>query len=223
MRNDIVVAVDGPAGSGKTTVSKAVAKALEMRHFDTRATYRAMTVALLRRGVSLEDKDALLRALDNIQIVIAMISSDRNSLGVAVDGRFLNAELRSPEVNAAVAIVAAIPTVRTYLTVLQRTTIGRGGVVAEGRDIGTVVWPQAAVKIFLTADPEVRAQRRSGLLRGSETRADVARRDFLDSERKISPTSIAPDAKVIDSTFKSVDEVVKEVEIMVISARSQSR
>ncbi|HEX2736561.1 MAG TPA: (d)CMP kinase [Acidimicrobiia bacterium] len=206
-----IIAIDGPSGSGKSTVARAVADALGLEMLDTGAMYRAVTVAVLDQGTDLQD----------VVAVAAVARAADIELGerVRLNGRDVTAEIRTPEVTANVSTVSAYPDVRSTLVAHQRAwAAAHGGGVAEGRDIGTVVFPDATVKVFLTASDEERARRRQldeEAARRSvdveQVRSDLARRDALDSQRAASPLRIAPDALVIDSTQMSVDDVVAEV------------
>lgn len=153
-----VVALDGPAGSGKSSVSRAVAKELGWRFVDTGATYRAVTLAVLRRGIDVNDAPAVARVAAAARVELG---PDPDRPLVRLDGEDVTAEIRSAEVTAAVSAVSAVPAVREVLIRLQRALIGRDGAVVEGRDIATVVAPRAAVKVYLDARPEVRARRRA--------------------------------------------------------------
>jgi cytidylate kinase len=221
---DVVAAIDGPAGSGKTTVARAVAERTGLRHLDTGSTYRAMTLALLRRGTPLDDPEAMGEAAATVRIGLELDPRPSGGSRVLLDGVPLEpAQLRSPEVNAAVSAVSAVPAVRRQLVALQRSAMADGGVVAEGRDIGTVVCPQAQVKVFLTASPDERARRRGGADGGDdsgESAEQVARRDRLDSSRATSPTRASDDAVVLDSTHRPVADVVDEIVGLVEAARA---
>lgn len=206
-----VVAVDGPAGSGKSTVAKAVAAALGLEVLDTGAMYRAVTFAVLERGVDVADDDAVARVARESEIEVAG--------RVLVDGVDATDDIRGPEVTALVSSVSAIPGVRVALVERQRRWVEeRGGGVVEGRDIGTVVFPDAAVKVFLVADADVRAlRRRTDELAADrsvavhEVRSDLERRDHLDSTRPVAPLQPAEDAVVIDTSALTVDDVVGKV------------
>ena len=204
-----VVAVDGPSGSGKSTVSRRLAVALGAAYLDTGAMYRALTWAVLRCGVDPADPDAVLKVLGEVRIGIG---TDPAAPTVTVDGADVAGLIRGPEVTAAVSAVSAVPAVRTALVAQQRAIVaGRsGGIVVEGRDIGTVVAPDAALKVYLTASPTERARRRSteNAADVTDTAADLARRDRLDSTRTASPLQAAPDAIVLDTTALGIDEVV---------------
>jgi cytidylate kinase len=217
---DLVVAIDGPAGSGKSTVARRVAELSGLRYLDTGATYRALTLALLRRGVPIDDPEAVADAAKAVDLTLELAPGRSGAARVLLDGTAPGSALRSPEVNAAVSAVSAVPAVRELLVALQRSLVGVGGIVVEGRDIGTVVWPDAEVKVFLTASAGERARRRTGDLDGGGESADaLARRDRLDSGRGLSPTRAAEDAVVLDSTGRGVDEVVNQVLGLVERAR----
>jgi len=196
-----VVAIDGPVGSGKSTVAKAVAARLGLAHLETGAMYRAVAVAVLRRGVEPTADDP---ALAEVARAVRMEVGDR----LVVDGEDVTEELRRPEVGQAVSVVAADAGVRAEMVRRQREWVAtRGGAVVEGRDIGSVVFPDATLRVFLTASDEERARRRGG----DETAADVARRDRIDSSRAASPLVVADGAVVIDTTERSVDDIVDEI------------
>jgi cytidylate kinase len=206
-----VVAVDGPSGSGKSTVSRRLATALGARYLDTGAMYRALTWAVLEAGVDPADPAAVASVLDT---AVIDVTTDPRAPSVSVDGLRVDTEIRGPDVTGAVSAVASVPAVRAAMVAHQREIIGDGGVVVEGRDIGAVVAPDAVLKVFLTASPEARAQRRSAELPGADvsaTHADLLRRDTLDSSRKASPLHQAADAVVLDSTSLGIDEVVSRL------------
>jgi cytidylate kinase len=200
-----VIAIDGPAGSGKSTVAKALAARLGLDYLDTGAMYRSVTFAALRRGIDPADADIVGRMATDVAI-------DLRPDGVTVDGVDATIEIRGPEVSRAVSIVAANPIVRTEMVRRQRDWVAaRDGGVLEGRDIGTVVFPDADLKVYLTADPEVRAQRRSKEVTDLDyetVAADLARRDALDEGREVSPLAEAEDAFVLDTTGLSVEEII---------------
>jgi CMP/dCMP kinase len=207
-RTRCVVAIDGPSGSGKSTVSRRLAVALGGRYLDTGAMYRAVTWAVLRAGVDPHDADAVAKIAADVPLEIGTNPADPHirAAGVAVD-----AAIRGPEVTAAVSAVAAVPAVRALLVARQREIIGEGGrIVVEGRDIGSVVAPDAELKVFLTASAGERARRRSTevLADLDATAADLERRDRLDSTRAANPLQRAPDAVVLDTTALGIDEVV---------------
>ncbi|MDP9394818.1 MAG: (d)CMP kinase [Actinomycetota bacterium] len=210
----LVVAVDGPSGSGKSSVSRGVAQARGLRYLDTGATYRALTWWMLQNDVDITDTDAV-AALAAKPVLEA--GTDPAAPTISVDGVDVRGPIRSAEVTGAVSAVSAVPAVRRMLRDLQRDVIGAGGIVVEGRDIGTVVTPDAPVKIYLTASPEARAQRRTAELAPSPavtvaaTEAELARRDRLDSTRPHSPLAKADDAHEIDATHLTLDQVIEAV------------
>jgi len=192
----IVIAIDGPAGAGKSTVAKALAERLGASLLDTGAMYRAVTLLALRSGVDLSDGDKL--------AALARAMTFETGHRFILDGEDVSAAIRSPDVDAAVSEVSAHPSVRGELVRRQREWVAANRcAIVEGRDIGSVVLPDARLKVFLTADPDVRAERRSD--------PEVTRRDEKDSRRAASPLVIADGAIVVDSTKRSVDEVVEEV------------
>ncbi|MGB8386823.1 (d)CMP kinase [Mycobacterium sp.] len=200
-----MVAIDGPAGTGKSSVSRGLARALGARYLDTGAMYRIVTLAVLRAGVDPADA----RAVGDIAAAVQLsVSYDPDSTSCYLAGEDVSSEIRGDEVTRAVSAVSSVPAVRAQLVELQRAmAAGPGNVVVEGRDIGTVVLPDAPVKIFLTASAENRARRRNdqnvaaGLADDYEgVLADVRRRDHLDSTRPVSPLRAAPDAVVVDTS-----------------------
>jgi CMP/dCMP kinase len=218
---DLVVAIDGPAGSGKSTVARRVAEGAGLRYLDTGATYRALTHALLRQGIDVDDPEAVADAAKAVDLTLELAPGPAGSARVLLDGVEPGPALRSPAVNAAVSTVAAVPAVRELLVGLQRSLVGVGGIVVEGRDIGTVVWPDAEVKVFLTASQDERARRRRGDAEGGgETAETLARRDAIDSRRAASPTRPAADALIVDSTTRSVDQVVDLLLDLIEGARA---
>jgi cytidylate kinase len=194
-----VIAIDGPAGSGKSTVSRALAERLGVDRLDTGAMYRAVAWAALERGIEPTDRAAVAELARAMTIGI----SER----IEADGTDITEAIRGPRVSRAVSAVAANPEVRTVLVQRQRQWVAeRGGGIVEGRDIGSVVFPHADIKIYLTASADERARRRP------EEGADaVARRDRLDSTRTASPLGVADGARVIDTTDRPVEEIVDEV------------
>ncbi|MGC5054545.1 (d)CMP kinase [Micromonospora sp. DT48] len=203
-----VVAVDGPSGSGKSTVSRRLATSLGGRYLDTGAMYRAITWAVLRSGVDLTDAQAVAKVAGEVDL---RIGTDPAGYAVTVDGVNVETDIRGPEVTAAVSAVAAVPAVRALLVSRQRDMIAKAErIVVEGRDIGSVVAPDADLKVYLTASAAARAARRSAENASdvAATAADLARRDQLDSTRKTDPLAQAPDAVVLDTTELGIDEVV---------------
>lgn len=204
-----VIAIDGPAGSGKSTVAKALAAALGLKYLDTGAMYRCVAFAALRRGVDPEEAEPVARLAREFDLKM-----DEDGT-VRVDGVDATIEIRGPEVTRAVSLVAANPGVREELVSRQREWATKhGGGVLEGRDIGTVVFPDARLKVYLDASPEVRAARRSNEvveLSYETVAADIARRDALDQGRETSPLRTAEDAVIIDTSDLSVDQIVAAV------------
>ncbi len=207
-----VIAIDGPAGTGKSSVSRGLARELGARYLDTGSMYRIVTLALVRAGVELDDPDAIAAAAD----VPLAVGYDPDTEAAFLGGEDVSALIRGDEVTRAVSAVSAVPAVRTRLVGIQRElAAGPEAVVVEGRDIGTVVLPHADVKIFLTASAETRARRRNdqniaaGLPDDYETvLADVRRRDHLDSSRAVSPLRAADDAVVVDTSEMNQTEVI---------------
>lgn len=203
-----VVAIDGPAGSGKSSVSRAVAARAGLAHLDTGSYYRGATLAVLRAGADPNDVGAATDAVDGARVV-------PEGGRMFLDGEDVEDEIRGPEVTAAVSAVSAIPQVRASMVRAQREWVDDHGgrAVVEGRDIGTVVFPTATVKIYLTADPEERARRRA--LERAESVHDhleaIRKRDRYDSSREASPLRPADDAHVLDTTGLSIDEVVDQI------------
>jgi cytidylate kinase len=214
-----VVALDGPSGTGKSTVARRLAMKLGARYLDTGAMYRAATVAVLRTGVDLNDPVGITRVAEASKIVI---STDPEQASITLDGEPVDAEIRSAETTAAVSAVSAVAAVRALMVDAQRELIEDGGIVVEGRDIGSVVWPTARPKVFLTASPEARAVRRAGELGGevADVAADIRRRDELDSTRAASPLRQAPDAVELDTTDLHIDEVVARLVELVAATNS---
>lgn len=207
----MVVAIDGPSGVGKSTVSRRVASTLGLAYLDTGATYRAATLAVLDAGIDITDEHAVLEEL-------ARHTIDYDERGIVLDGESVAFNVRSDAVTSSVSAVSAHATVRAEIVDIQRRWVEHhdGGAVVEGRDIGTVVFPHAAVKVFLTASPEVRAQRRAGDSESggrsvSDIAAALAARDEADSTREASPLRPADDAVVIDTGALTIDEVVDAV------------
>ncbi|MCW2713068.1 MAG: cytidylate kinase [Frankiales bacterium] len=212
-----IVALDGPSGSGKSTVARKVAARLGWRYVDTGASYRAATLAALRAGVDLDDADAVLASVRTARIEL---STDPEQPGTWLDGEDISDAIRGPEVTSAVSAVSAVPAVRAHLVELQRVLAGRDGAVLEGRDIATAVMPDAQVKVYLDASPQVRASRRAaeqhaGVTPGgspaslvSTVAEDLARRDRLDSSRAADPLRPSPDAVHLDSSQLDAAAVV---------------
>jgi cytidylate kinase len=202
-----VIAIDGPAGAGKSTIGKALARRLGLEYLDTGAMYRAVTAAALRRGVALDDLDAVGQLARGLDVEVG-------ERGVFADGHDVTAEIRGAEVTGAVSRVAANSAVRAELRARQRAWAEqRGGGVIEGRDIGTVVFPDAALKLYLTASPRVRAERRVAEAGGDvdEIEASIATRDQYDSTRVDSPLREADGAVLVDTTGLGIDAVLAHI------------
>jgi cytidylate kinase len=198
--SDLVIAIDGPAGSGKSTVARAVAEKLGWSFLDTGAMYRAVTWEALERGIDINDEAAAAAVAREVTLTTLP--------RVTVNGRDVQDEIRSDRINVAVSVIAANPQVRASMVARQRelASVQPLGTVVEGRDITTVVFPNASVKIFLTASLEERARRR-----GDESEHSVARRDEADSSRVASPLRQADDALVLDTTGRDVEDVAQEI------------
>jgi CMP/dCMP kinase len=215
----LVIAIDGPAGAGKSTVGRAVARRLGLEYLDTGAMYRAVTLGALRRGVPVSDHHALAE-------LVGTISLDIGHDVVCVDGVDATRDIRGRDVTEHVSAVAADSAVRAELVRRQREwAYERGGGVLEGRDIGTVVFPDAAAKLYVTASPRVRAERRVAEIGGDvdDVEASIIERDRKDSSRTDSPLAEAHDALVIDTSELGIDEVVERVVAHVARSRAEHR
>ena len=223
----MIVAIDGPAGSGKSTIAKEIARQLGFNKLDTGAMYRAVTFAALDRGIDLDD-EAAIDALAK-QIEIRFTNGTGEDTRLTIDGQDASAAIRTPQVDANVSKVSAYPGVRAAMLIHQRRAAEGRDIVAEGRDIGTVVFPNAQVKVFLTADPRERARRRvlqrhqndAQPLKAEvdETLDALKQRDKLDSSREVAPLVPAEDAVHVDSTAHTIDEVVSIIEDLINQRR----
>jgi CMP/dCMP kinase len=214
----VVIAMDGPSGSGKSSTSRGVATRLGLRYLDTGAQFRAVTEWMIEQGIDFSDPSAIAARSGEPEIVSG---TDPQDPTITVDGRDVAAEIRTQAVTDHVSAVAAVPEVRRRLLELQRAIIGEGGIVVEGRDIGSVVAPDAEVKVYLTADPSARAERRTaenGAGSVEATQADLLRRDRIDSGRAVAPAMMPDGAVHIDTTPYSLDEVVDQVVSLVRQA-----
>jgi cytidylate kinase len=208
-----VVALDGPSGTGKSTVARLLARRLRTQYLDTGAMYRAATVAVLRAGIDPADPVAVTAEVSGRRIEVG---TDPWHSGTTLDGRDVGRDIRSAAVTAAVSQVSAVQAVRALLVAQQRLIIGHAPTVAEGRDIGSVVWPDAELKVYLTAREDVRARRRAGELGGGQDADSIARisqslrrRDDFDSSRAASPLRRPDGATEVDTSDLSIDEVVE--------------
>jgi cytidylate kinase len=209
--SSLVVAVDGTSGSGKSSTSRGVAERLGLRYLDTGAMFRAMTWWLLREGIDVRDEAAVAVAAGRPRIESG---TDPLAPTITVDDVDVSVDIRGEEVTAAVSPVSAVPAVRARLLDLQREVIGAGGIVVEGRDIGSVVWPQAEVKVYLSADPDARAERRAAEQGGTDvasTQQSLLERDRIDSGRATAPLTMADGAVHVDSTHLTLDEVIETI------------
>jgi cytidylate kinase len=214
-----VIAIDGPAGAGKSTIGKALAARMGLEYLDTGAMYRAVTFAAMRRELDLRDAEA-------VGALAREVTLEVGAAGVFVEGVDATAAIRSPEVTGAVSIVAANSEVRTEMRERQRAWAAeRGGGVIEGRDIGSVVFPDAELKLYLTASPRTRAERRVAEAGGDvdEIERSIAARDHLDSSRSDSPL-VRPDGSlVVDTTGMGIDEVLAHIEALMVGRKAEQQ
>lgn len=218
----VIVAIDGPSGTGKSSTSKAVATQLGLSYLDTGAQYRAITWWMVNNGIDITDPSAIAAASGKPDIVSG---TDPSTPAITVDGTDVAAPIRTQEVTSKVSAVSAVPEVRARITELQRSIAAAAeqGIVVEGRDIGTTVLPDADLKIFLTASPEARAARRSGELKGADihtTREALLKRDAADSSRKTSPLAKADDAVEVDTSDLTLQQVIECVVTLVEEKRA---
>ncbi|KUH37261.1 MULTISPECIES: (d)CMP kinase [Streptomyces] len=218
----VIVAIDGPSGTGKSSTSKAVAAKLGLSYLDTGAQYRAITWWMLSNGIDVDDAAAVADASGK---PVILSGTDPSHPTITVDGVDASGPIRTQEVTSAVSAVSAVPEVRSRITELQRSIAASAplGIVVEGRDIGTTVLPDADLKIFLTASAEARAARRAGELKGADvaaTREALVRRDAADSSRKTSPLAKADDAVEVDTTDLTLQQVVECVVTLVDERRA---
>lgn len=209
----IAVAIDGPAGAGKSTIARAAAKELGFIYVDTGALYRSIGLNALRKGVDLADTNAIEKSLEGMKVELSFDSQGAQI--VLLNGEDVSSLIRTPEVSMSASKVSAVPAVRAFLLDLQRNMAKTQSVIMDGRDIGTVVLPNAEVKIFLTASPEIRAKRRFDELieKGQEVKyedvlADVIERDYNDSHREIAPLKPAEDSKLADTSGLTLEESI---------------
>ena len=209
------IAIDGPAGAGKSTIARAVSKELGFIYVDTGALYRSIGVYALRQGVETTDGEKVAALLPQIKVELRFVDGLQH---VFLNGEDVSEAVRQPEASMAASHVSAIPQVRAFLFDLQREMAAKNNVVMDGRDIGTVVLPQADVKIFLTASPEERARRRFNEMKDKGMQVEyeslleeIKQRDYNDSHREIAPLKQAPDAVLVDTTGDSLNEAVAKV------------
>ncbi len=214
-RRRLVVAIDGPAGAGKSTIAKRLASSLGYRLLDTGAIYRSVALASKRAGIAWDDERAVARIAADLDISFSMVDGVNR---VTLAGEDVSEAIRTPEISSGASQVSALPAVRAALLGLQRRLGAAGGVIAEGRDIGTVVFPRSRAKFFLTASPKTRAKRRYEEMRAKGQDADLAEtlremkeRDARDSERDVAPLVQAADAVAVDSSRLGIDEVVETI------------
>lgn len=216
MSNNVInVAIDGPAGAGKSTISRAAAKAIGFIYVDTGALYRTVGVNALRKGIDTKDKAAVAATLGDISVDLVFENGEQK---VLLNGENVSEEIRTPPASMAASDVSAVPEVRAFLFDLQRDIAKRNNCIMDGRDIGTVVLPDARVKIFLTASPESRAMRRYKELieKGSQVEykdvlEDLIERDYNDSHREIAPLKPAEDGVIVDTTNLNLEESINEI------------
>jgi cytidylate kinase len=222
----ITIAIDGPAGAGKSTVSRGVARALGYSLVDTGAIYRSVALMAERDGISWEDQSGLAQLVERLDIDFTFVGESNR---ISVNGEDLSALIRTPDISRGASIVSRHPMVRAGLLTLQRAFAGEGGTVLEGRDIGTVVCPDAPVKVFLDASPEVRARRRvdelveKGLAaKFEEVLEEIRDRDDRDRNREHAPLKAADDATLLDSSSISAEQVIEKILKLVDAARGAS-
>ncbi|WP_163335923.1 (d)CMP kinase [Desulfopila sp. IMCC35008] len=213
-----IVTIDGPSGVGKSTISRRTAAALGFTYLDTGAMYRAVAWFLESEQVDVTDETAVQKSLESLEIELLPAADEMSDVGVRVAGKDVSREIRMPEMSMAASRVSALNVVRKRLTAMQQEIGRRGKIVAEGRDTGTVVFPDAAYKFYLDADPGERARRRVAQLREkgevqdeAEVLAMILERDKNDSERELAPLAVAADAVVIDTTKISINEVGRAI------------
>ena len=219
------IAIDGPAGAGKSTIAKVLAKELELIYVDTGALYRSIGYYVTGQGIDLEDTDAIVAALDSLKVELRYVEGVQR---VFVNGEDVSDYIRTPAISMAASKVSAIPAVREYLLATQRDIAAHNSVVMDGRDIGTVILPDAKVKIFLTASPESRATRRFAELQEKgdpatydEVLADMIKRDYDDSHRATAPLKQAKDAVLVDTSGETLEQSVARMKAIVLEKLAQ--
>ncbi len=218
----MIIAIDGPAGAGKSTVAQRLARRLGLRYLDTGAMYRALTLRALREHIDLDDEERLASVAADMEVGMEHVSRRRPPYRVFMDGEDITSAIRSREVSAHVSQVSSHPLVRSEMVNKQRRMAAGGGVVVEGRDVGTVVFPRADVKFFITASVKERARRRHREMAkdGHDVslhtiQQEMVRRDYLDTTRQYNPLKRAPDALLIDTTGENVSQVVGRLSSLV--------
>ena len=213
------IAIDGPAGAGKSTIAKILAKELELIYVDTGALYRTVGCHILRQGIEPADEEAVVAALDGIKVELVHRDGEQR---VLLNGEDVSGEIRTPAISMAASRVSAIPAVRAFLLQTQQDIAATHSVVMDGRDIGTVILPDAKIKIFLTASPESRATRRFAELQEKgdpatyeEVLADMIKRDYDDSHREIAPLRQAEDAVLVDTSGDTLEQSVARIKAVV--------
>lgn len=211
----INIAIDGPAGAGKSTVARRVSKELGFIYIDTGALYRSIGVAALRKGYKTDDREAVISILPSVELSLTFVDGEQR---VILNGEDVSRDIRLPEASMAASNVSAIPEVRSFLLDMQKRFARENNCLMDGRDIGTVILPHAQLKIFLTASPEVRADRRYKELIEKGTPKDynelleeIKQRDYNDSHREIAPLKPADDAIIVDTSYMGLDEVVERI------------
>lgn len=222
-----IITIDGPSGVGKSTVSRKVAAATGFTYLDTGAMYRGVGWYFLQQGVALEDGEAIAKKLEELELKLLPAADEESDVGVLINGENVSDAIRSPEMAMVASKVSAVPLVRDILTEIQRGYGDKGSIVAEGRDTGTVVFPRAAFKFFLDAQPEERAKRRVMQLQARGVEADFKQilmmtleRDKNDSERAVAPLKKAEDAVRIDTTEITIQQVVDEILRIIVGKKS---
>lgn len=215
----IHIAIDGPAGAGKSTIARALAAQIGFIYVDTGALYRTVGLFMLRAGVDPADAEAVVPRLDGVQIALTFSEGEQH---VLLSGEDVSEAIRTPEVSMAASAVSAIPAVRAFLLSLQKELAAANNVIMDGRDIGTVILPDAQLKIFLTASPQARAQRRFAQLQEKgeavsydEVLRDIQKRDEQDMTRAAAPLKPAPDARLVDTSNCTLDESIARVRELV--------
>lgn len=213
------IAIDGPAGAGKSTIARVLARELGFIYVDTGALYRTIGHHVISRGIATDDTDAVVAALDGLTVALDYVDGEQH---VFANGEDVSSVIRTPAVSMAASAVSAIPAVRTFLLDVQRNMAATQSVVMDGRDIGTTILPNAEIKIFLTASPEARAERRYKELmeKGVETTydevlADMVKRDYDDTHRAVSPLRQAADAVLVDTSNDTLEEAIARMKQVV--------